>query len=211
MNINISNPLDEDEIEELDDFLLERMEVEASDAIAAAGGDEGILGISELDGFLTAIVSGPNALQPKTWLPAIWGDEEPAWESPEQFGDVLELILRHQNGIAATLAESPDSFEPLFEASEVDGQIELIVDEWCVGYLRGLALDEDAWNEGGKEIEELLRPIELWGSEAGASEVEAMSKSEQARARDAIPQCARALHQYWLDRRPPPTSKWRAH
>lgn len=203
MNISIAKPLDEDELEQLDDFLLERMDVETSDAIAAAGGDEGVLGIAELDGFLTAIVSGPNAVTPSTWLPAIWGDEEPTWESPEHFEEVFELIMRHHNGIAATLVEEPDSFEPIFEASEVDGQTHVIVDEWCVGYMRGLALDEDGWSAGGQEVDGLLRPITLWGTLEGWDKIEAMTKAEQARERDAIPQNVRALHKYWLDRRAP--------
>jgi yecA family protein len=34
------------------------------------------MGLSDLDGFLTAIFVGPELIMPSEWLPIIWGDEE---------------------------------------------------------------------------------------------------------------------------------------
>lgn len=47
------------------------------------GNDDSILSVSELDGFLTNIISGPNTIQPSQWLPIIWGghSNEPEWET----------------------------------------------------------------------------------------------------------------------------------
>ena len=39
------------------------------------------IGLSDLDGFLTAIVVGPELVISGEWLPMIWGDEEPELES----------------------------------------------------------------------------------------------------------------------------------
>ena len=66
-----STPLSDVEYEELDDFLLS---VEHDDAV---------LDLSEFDGFITAVVSGPNTIMPSTWMPALWGGEDsaPVWES----------------------------------------------------------------------------------------------------------------------------------
>ena len=38
------------------------------------------MGLSDLDGFLTGIVVGPELIMPSEWLPVIWGDEEPEFE-----------------------------------------------------------------------------------------------------------------------------------
>ncbi|MCW8958353.1 MAG: UPF0149 family protein, partial [Gammaproteobacteria bacterium] len=74
----LNTPLSDQEIDELNRFLLERIPEEEANA-AVEGVDEGVLDISELDGFLTAIVSGPQPLKPSEWLPVLWGEYEPAW------------------------------------------------------------------------------------------------------------------------------------
>jgi uncharacterized protein len=198
---SLSEPLDDEELDRLDDFLLDRMDDETSDKIAASDGDEGILGVSELDGFLTALVSGPNVIVPSRWLPAMWGVEEPVWESAEEFQEIFALIARHQNSIAATLLQEPEAFEPMFCEREVKGKKYLIVDEWCHGYMRGVALDARAWSASGADIEALLRPIQLWGTEEGWRTIDAMSDADQIREQNAIASSVRALHKYWLDRR----------
>jgi len=43
------------------------------DMLMKYGNDDSILDVSELDGLLTAIVSGPNMIMPSQWLPDIWG------------------------------------------------------------------------------------------------------------------------------------------
>ena len=39
------------------------------------------MGLSDLDGFLTGIVVGPELILPSEWLPVIWGGQEPSrWQ-----------------------------------------------------------------------------------------------------------------------------------
>jgi uncharacterized protein len=209
LNKNLSDPLDDEELARLDRFLLDRIDDETSDTIAAAGADEGILNISELDGFLTAVVSSPNVVVPSKWLPEIWGAEAPVWESVEQFQEIFGLIVRHQNSIAAMLVHDPQAFEPLFGERKVQEKTYVIVDEWCYGYMRGVALDAYAWSAAEADIDELLRPIRLWGTEDGWRKTDAMSDADQDRVRDTIPQSVRALHSYWLERRTRPAGQIR--
>jgi uncharacterized protein len=67
-------PLNDEELDQLSDFLLDRVDEKRDEE---EGFNCGIIDVSELDGFLTAIVSGPNAIPPSIWLPVVWGDEEP--------------------------------------------------------------------------------------------------------------------------------------
>ncbi len=67
--------------------------------------------------------------------------------------------------------------------------------------MRGVALDADAWSASDADIEKLLRPIQLWGTEEGWRKIDAMSDADQVREQNAIALSVRALHKYWLDRR----------
>ena len=55
--------------------------------------------LSDLDGFLTAIVIGPEPILPSEWLPVVWGSDEPDFENAEQAERVLGLILGRDNEI----------------------------------------------------------------------------------------------------------------
>src|SRR3990172_2677727 len=79
----------EAEFDQIDRFLLDRVD----DDEDTEGKDEGGLDVSELDGFFTAIVSGPVMIPPSQWLPAVWGDFEPVWESKKDFEKIFSLPL----------------------------------------------------------------------------------------------------------------------
>ena len=190
-------PLIDAELAELDEFLLARLgeEDEADES------DPGVFSISGLDGFLTALVSGPQLLPPEQWMPAIWGDYEPQWESESDFEQIIGLIMRHLNTIAGTLTEAPREFEPLFLEREEDGEIFLVVDDWCEGYVRALALTAKAWHGGGAEVERLLGPIRAFTGETDWYAHEQADDAELDQLSDAITPNVRAIHAFWLPQR----------
>jgi uncharacterized protein len=155
------NPLSDEELEELDDFLM-------SDATHAEAMD-----ISMLDGFLTALAIGPHNLPPSRWLPVIWGGEM-TWASKQQAERIMALVLRHANDILFYLRDDPDTFAPLLLEQEQEGEPVPVIDEWCTGFLEGMALDEDGWQPllDTAEGEEMLYPIMLYGSESGQQELQ---------------------------------------
>ena len=65
-------------IEELDEFLM-------SDQTP-----DDCMQLSDLDGFLTGIVVGPELIMPSEWTPVIWHGGEPEFEDIEQ----AERIIR---------------------------------------------------------------------------------------------------------------------
>jgi uncharacterized protein len=87
---------------------------------------------------------------PSRWLPVVWGDFEPVWDSIADAQRVMELMMRHMNSIAGHLIAEPESFEPLFLEREVEGKTYTIVDEWCEGYRHGVELAEPEWRAGGE-------------------------------------------------------------
>ncbi len=194
--------LSEMEIEQLDQFLLDRIDEYAD----TEGKDEGVIDISELDGLFTAIVSGSVIIPPSQWLPAVWGDFEPLWKSEKEFEDICSLLMRHMNGIAATLMEHPEDYEPLFLAREVEGMTYTIVDEWCEGYFRGMSLSVDDWDTSGYEMKILLAPILAFTSATDWRAHDMDNDVEVENIRNAITPNVREIHAYWLARRENPPS-----
>jgi uncharacterized protein len=196
MNSDLAKPLSQEALELLGDFLLDRVpEYDYDESI-----DEGVLVVPELDGFLTAIVSGPVMVPPSRWLPALWGDFEPEWEDEHAFEAMFGLLLRHMNDIAVTLMQQPEAFEPLYFEREVDGRLYLIVDEWCEGFARGMALCAEEWRRGGEEMEALLAPILAFTEQAGWHG-HTLADEEMQKLQQRIAASVREIHAYWLRRR----------
>jgi uncharacterized protein len=195
---NLSNPLTEDELDRLGDFLLERVDDKHHDD---PDYDCGIIDVSSLDGYLTAIVSGPNPINPSVWMPGVWGEEEPVWESVKEFQSIFSLIVRHMNSIATALQADRGTFEPLFMENRAGGKAHLVVDEWCFGYMTGVGLDSAAWKLSDAAVAEMLEPIKLYGTEEGWKTLDALPQAEALRHRDAIPKAVRNVYAYWLARR----------
>jgi len=197
MMTEIFSMLSEEELDHLDNFLLERID----DDTDTTSKDEGILDVSELDGFFVAIISGPVLIQPSQWLPAIWGDFEPVWESEQEFQDIFSLMVRHMNGIAGIFMERPEDFEPLFLEREVKGKCYTLVDDWCSGYLRGVALDSKQWDQGGQAMRGMLMPMTTFASEDGWQLLEKFSNAEVEKIQQKIPPAVCEIHAYWLAKR----------
>lgn len=187
----------DDDLDFLEDFLLYRIDEDA----VTEGKDEGILDLSELDGLLTAVVSGPSMIPPSQWIPVVWGDFAPEFESDEEAQKVIMLMMDIMNSRASTLMESPEEFEPLFEVRVIDGKEYTIVDEWCEGYMRGVSLAQEMWNSAGMEMRNLLAPIEGFTQLSGWWAHDLPTEAEVSKVRNAITPNVLAIHAYWLQRR----------
>jgi uncharacterized protein len=192
---DLTQPLSDEELDRLDDFLLERIDEDA----ATDGRDEGVIGVSELDGFLTAVVSGPVTVMPSRWLPVLYGDFPPVWSQTEEAEEILSLLLRHMNDISFWLLEEPDEFEPLYLESTASEKPVIVVDEWCEGYMRGVGITFDEWISA-PEIADLLDPIRAFTGETNWL-AHRVDHAEAAKLRDAIVTNVAAIHAHWLSLR----------
>ena len=194
---NIFSILSEEEIDLLNNFMLDRIDDDAD----TQGKDEGVLDISELDGLMTAIISGPILIQPSQWFPAVWGDFEPEWTDDKEVEAIMTLMIRHMNSIVSILMEQPDNFEPIYLQREVKGKTYLIVDEWCEGYMRGVALAKDHWGVDELEMKILLAPIKAFAGDDALITHKKFKHLEIENIQKAITPNAIAIHGYWLNRR----------
>lgn len=178
-------PLNEKELEWLDDVL------------AKYGNDDSVLDVSELDGMLTALLSGPREIEPAQWLTALWGGEKqiPRWSSEREMTRFMNLVFQHMNDIADRLNDAPDQFEPLFGYREENDREYVVVEDWCFGYMRGVALDD--WSKLAPEMQPALDAIALHGQQEHVQKLERMTEQEYEQSQQAIRPAALQLCQFW--------------
>ena len=158
-----------------------------------------ITDIVELEGLLTAIIIGPTTLMPMAWLPKVWGGKQPSFKSPEEMNRFMALVMGYYNDIVVWFEQHPDRFQPSFYESMFEGKRVIVVDEWCVGFLKGIRLDAAAWKPLKKRRPELLKPIELFGSPRGWKEISAGDGvAIHKKWSPKITTSVRAIHQYWV-------------
>jgi uncharacterized protein len=196
-----SGPLTSREIKELDAFLL------------AEDGLENPMDFYTFDGFICAVLSGPNTIMPSEWLRWVWdqeqGEQPPEFTSEKQAKRILSLLIGHANVLAFTLIHGPQYYEPLFYSHKIEGNRVPIVDEWCCGYVKGIALDPEGWQPLIHARPDWFEVIHLYGTKRGWERLkELVDAHEDSVARhqafvDRIAPAARNIHAYWLARRAP--------
>lgn len=184
-----------EEMEELGDFLM-------SDATP----DDAMM-MDCLDGFLTALVSGPVTFSPSVWLPKVWGsstNDGPAFKNVAQAERIISLIMRHFNGISRSLQNNPDAFEPIFNVRFAQDDSHEYVDGemWAYGYISGIDLQETAWKPFFDNLAsfDVLRPIHLLGADDLTDEEEALTATlaQREALSKQIPASAAWIYQFWL-------------
>ncbi len=163
-----------------------------------------------IDGFLTAILSGPRLIMPGEALRWIWdtenGKDGAHFKDEQEAQKILGLVMQQWNAIAQVLMQDPQAYEPLILERTLDeGRVIPIIDEWCMGYQKGMALDKDGWAELSIAQPDLLKPVWLYGSEGGWEILQKypLSDEEHEQMADSLGDMARQAHAWFLQRRDP--------
>jgi uncharacterized protein len=188
-----SDPID---LDALDDYLMSDHAPDDS------------MGLSDLDGFLTGIVVGPELILPSEWLPVIWGGEEPVLQTEDEMRTVLGTIMGRHNEIAACFNTDPDDFDPIFLEGP-EGVV--IASDWAGGFLDAVALRPMAW----KPLMEhdcagiLMAPLFLLN---GDMEVDDAAEENEllVEAVDMIPTCVAGIHEFWRNYQKPSYGRGRS-
>jgi uncharacterized protein len=181
-----------------DDVISEEVLYEKIDHyLLTFGTDRSLMCVSELDGFLTALGCSVQELEPDVWLNAIWGadEDQPVWESTEQEDEFLSLVLIMYMETMNSLLFG--DFYPVYLEQEVDGEYKLLVEEWCVGFIRGAKLIGMGIGGDRAFFDEALAPVRLFGTEAGWDRLEVMVEEEVTFWREMLEPSILRLVQYY--------------
>src|SRR6266566_9061568 len=102
-----NEPLTETELDRLEEFLK-----------SCKGGKA--MSVEELDGFVAALIAGPEIVLPSEYLPEVFGGEMSdacEFDSFDEANDTVALLMRHWNDIAQALAKD-EVYPPLLMEDE---------------------------------------------------------------------------------------------
>lgn len=109
-------------------------------------------------GYLTALCISPVDVSEDEWMPELFA-EEPNYENEQQKTEIEGTLRELKAQIARELA-SDEEFEPPCDLTLGDEPDYSDLRSWCVGFLEGVFLREEAWFDDDEEtVSELLLPI----------------------------------------------------
>lgn len=232
MTQTVDRMIAEEEFVRLDELLESRAQ--------SAGG----MPLEMLDGFFSALIVGPEAVMPSEYLPLALGEEQ-EWDSMERAQEAFGLLMRLWNHIVWRLdldLEPGDDDEPglgadlalpflsvpdgsaadqgndeetmmgLYEQAHDDFPLAAL---WAIGFFRGMALRQDAWDHWldahpdlGEDIEELFRLSLIQGTpleELDLSVEDIPDKATRLEIVRAIPEILQSMNDLRQDElaRPP--------
>jgi uncharacterized protein len=196
--IEVTLALSEKEMDELDSFLI-------SDATTNE-----VMLLDCLDGFLTAIVSGPAMPSSGEWIPRVWGptaEDAPTFASNAQAERIIGLLTRHLNAIGWSLHQDAEHFEPVFDLQVYEGDEREYMDGemWAHGYMTGINMRRDGWKPLFESKQGLLtlRPIYLLGAPEITEAEEALVETPVQREElsKQIPASVGLIYKFWAPQR----------
>ncbi len=153
--------------------------------------------LDEVQGFMMALLSGPDQVSPHIWLPEVLGEE--AVFSEQEQTEIRQLVLDMAADMRAQLAEG--KLPELYLYDGEDGLPDVYT--WCNAYLYGLDVVETDWFEAvdDENFEDLFYPIMALGGvfdeqEDGAA-VLTLSDEELTELESDLPHSLLSIYRYW--------------
>lgn len=99
-------------------------------------------GISQIDGYLTALVVSPQFIPPEDWLKPILGERVTWADEGTTEAAVRNTLFQRYNEIGSTLSGGPKRYAPIFLRTD-DGEV--LIDDFADGFYFGMRLCIDDW------------------------------------------------------------------
>lgn len=99
--------------------------------------------INELQGFMHALVITPDIIKPREWIPKIFIDQMPEYNSIEQAQAVMDTMLDVYNRYNDLRIKGKLKFP--YNIGKIDDDLFDDIMDWCWGFLDGLRLRMDIW------------------------------------------------------------------
>jgi uncharacterized protein len=191
---NMLAPLTDEELDTLNQYLLD---LDAEESMT----------LDILDGFLHAVVIGPEMVMPSQWLPKVWGQGVGAMMPPtddlEEANHIVGLVMRHYNSIVLDFEQQPPEPTPMWNTVQygADGELD-DAEMWAHGFVDGVLLNAAAWQPllNDPQGQQWYRPIGLLGAEDFSPDQDELTRTPTQRAGLAarIEDSLIQMHAVWL-------------
>lgn len=153
----------------------------------------------EAQAFMLAIISGPDEVPPKVWLPEILGD---GMFRPDEAEEVRVLV----ESMALDLKNCLDQGKlPVLLLDDKQGRPDFYT--WCNAYIYALDVVETDWFEAARDddFEDLFYTLMALGGMFDASQNEAavltFSDSERVQMEQELPYALSEIYRYWQNKK----------
>ena len=120
------------------------------------------MSIAMLDGFLTAIVIGPEVVMPSDYLPWIWDwkcrKKDAGFADLDEARRILGYVQGMNNRVAGPLMGTPATVVPVFIFEPAWDHR-----EWLAGFGMGGEFDPEVWDHAFEHAPELFDPLGALG------------------------------------------------
>ena len=168
--------------------------------------DADALTIPELHGFLSAVIVGPEVVNPSVWLPHVFNLEGkmPEFSSRNEANRVFGKVFDFYNRIIRDM--DTGQYQPIFgtdwrKHKEVPDPV-----PWCLSFDEGISLTENAWSpEDDEALATLMFPIYYFIDPEEFSEMSKSPSGRKQRSFDQkmismIPDAVLAVRNYWREK-----------
>jgi uncharacterized protein len=128
----------------------------------------------ELNGFLFAVLNGPELIPPSEWMLEIFGGTEPIYESAAQLQSVMDELMALNDANVALLATDPAGLptgvvvrEPALANFDEDAPLAA----WARGFMHGYGWIEESWDGVADEFGSVLAALGFFSSKRFAADV----------------------------------------
>jgi uncharacterized protein len=184
-------PLSEEELNMLEAFLS-----------SAEAPEECMNSLEMIDGFLTAIVIGPEVVPEHRWIKYMLDPEnqrENLFNSPEDEARITDLLNRHVTAIDTQFESEPEDYLPIYEMFSYSEEEErqIAIEEWALGFILGMELSHEAWQPlfADENTAMLAGPLFVLGKVT--DDYDKMSQEEKDQMIDMLDESILGIYTFW--------------
>lgn len=119
--------------------------------LALAPNPEGTFTYEELQGYLFGLAMTPGILLPSQWVPVIFGDEAPTFDTEDQVEVMHSCLIQVYSKLSAKFQEQKLPFP--YDLNDLDTDTIEELYAWVSGFEEALTLSEEVWDP--EEFDEL--------------------------------------------------------